>query len=202
MRTLDRELTTPHRVAVFEGGHTWLSSELAIEAVEWMELQAMKSGTRAKDERQIGMLFTKRSAGIDLLRDDTERYVATAALVADFDGLHDVTEPASRAEALAKTKAVKDGLKHDRESEDREARLTGEVYGLVRGAGQPGSRSESLHQLRLELVSIKKKSQTSEDSPERRMARRVLQGVYASVFEGGAGVDVGVRKLVEEIRGK
>ena len=47
MRQLDRTLTTPHRVAIFDGGHTWLSSELAMEALEWMELQAMKSGLRA-----------------------------------------------------------------------------------------------------------------------------------------------------------
>jgi hypothetical protein len=107
MRSLDRELTSPHRVVVFEGGHTWLSSELAIEAVEWMELQAMKAGSRPKDDRLIGMLFTKRSAGIDLLRDEKEKYVATAALATDFDGLRDVTELAARAAALAKTKAVK-----------------------------------------------------------------------------------------------
>ena len=47
MRLLDRALTSPHRLAIFDGGHVWLSSELAIEAVEWMELQAMKSGAQA-----------------------------------------------------------------------------------------------------------------------------------------------------------
>ncbi|HUP40875.1 MAG TPA: hypothetical protein VM115_12200 [Vicinamibacterales bacterium] len=40
MRRLVRELTTPHRLAIFNGGHVWLSSDLALEAVQWMELQA------------------------------------------------------------------------------------------------------------------------------------------------------------------
>jgi len=202
MRSLDRELTSPHRLVVFEGGHAWLSSELAIEAVEWMELQAMKAGSRPKDDRLIGMLFTKRSASIDLLRDEKEKYVATAALAADFDGLRDVTEVAALAATLAKTKAVKDGLKEDRDNDERESRLMAEVFGLERNAERPESRSDSLRQLRQQLISIKKKSAAKEDSAERRSARRVLQSMYASVRERGAGVNAEVRKLVEEIRGQ
>lgn len=202
LRSLDRELTSPHRVVVFEGGHTWLSSELAIEALEWIELQAMKSGARPKDDRLIGMLFTKRNAGIDLLRDEREKYVQTAALARDFEGLHDVTEAAARAAALAKTKEVKDGLKRDREIDEREGRLMAEVFGLERSAARPESRSDSLRQLRQQLAAIKKRSAAAEDSPERRSARRVLNSMYASVRERGGSVDPEVRKVVEEVRGK
>src|SRR5438093_557929 len=31
MRRLDAALTTPHHLAIFEGGHTWLSPDLAVE---------------------------------------------------------------------------------------------------------------------------------------------------------------------------
>src|SRR3984893_16076904 len=44
MRQLDQELSSPHRVVIFEGGHTWLPSSLAVEAVEWLELQASHPG--------------------------------------------------------------------------------------------------------------------------------------------------------------
>src|ERR1044072_5550567 len=44
MRLLDRALTTPHRLAVFEGGHTLPPATAALDAIEWLELQAMKSG--------------------------------------------------------------------------------------------------------------------------------------------------------------
>jgi predicted esterase len=37
MRQLDRFLTSPHRVVVFNGTHEWLPSDLAIEAMEWMQ---------------------------------------------------------------------------------------------------------------------------------------------------------------------
>jgi dienelactone hydrolase len=39
----------PSRLVVFDGGHTWLPTEFALTAVEWLEIQAMKSGLRDKD---------------------------------------------------------------------------------------------------------------------------------------------------------
>src|SRR6185369_4391101 len=41
MRLLDRALKTPHRVVIFEGGHTLPPAPVALEAIEWLELQAM-----------------------------------------------------------------------------------------------------------------------------------------------------------------
>src|SRR5207248_9970489 len=46
MRQLDRKLTSPHHLAIFNGGHTLPPDEIALEAIEWMELAAMKSGRR------------------------------------------------------------------------------------------------------------------------------------------------------------
>ena len=53
MRTFDRLVNTPHRVVIFEGGHTWLPSDLAVEAMEWLEIQAMKN-QRPRDEALLG----------------------------------------------------------------------------------------------------------------------------------------------------
>ncbi len=57
MRRLDRALTTPHRVGIFEGGQTWLSPDRAIEALKWMELQAMKSGLRPHDRALVDLAY-------------------------------------------------------------------------------------------------------------------------------------------------
>src|SRR5215472_2698759 len=45
MRQLDQELLSPHRVVIFEGGHQWLPSSLAVQAVEWLERQAVHADT-------------------------------------------------------------------------------------------------------------------------------------------------------------
>src|SRR5262249_57694153 len=56
MRQLDRALTSPHRLVVFEGGHTLPPDAVALEAIEWLRLLAMKSGTAKRDAAGSGRL--------------------------------------------------------------------------------------------------------------------------------------------------
>jgi dienelactone hydrolase len=179
MRALDRELISPHRVVIFEGGHAWLSSDLAVEAIEWMEIQAMRSGRRAKDPALIDRVFAKRSASIG-----PGDYVASVALAADFEGLHDVVP-------IAESKAVRDAIKHDRELEQREERLSVELNTLAQG---------DLRALRTQLKDLKKRAGAPDDSPDRRMARRIVAGFSMGVRESGPSVNPELRKLVEELR--
>jgi hypothetical protein len=53
----------PHRLAIFNGGHVWLPSELAVEAIEWMELQAMKTGLKPKDDGEIDRIVLVAQCG-------------------------------------------------------------------------------------------------------------------------------------------
>src|SRR2546425_5466293 len=64
LRLLDRALTTPHRVVIFEGGHTLPPDPVALEAIQWLELQAMKSCPRKRDEGLFGQIFGKRPRAI------------------------------------------------------------------------------------------------------------------------------------------
>ena len=54
MRITDRKLAklgVPHQILYFEGGHSWPPSLVALEAIEWLETQAMKAGRRPPDRR-------------------------------------------------------------------------------------------------------------------------------------------------------
>src|SRR5713226_1221937 len=53
------ELRALDRVVVTEGGHAWMSSETALEAVGWMEVEAMKSGRRARDGEMLDRIFAE-----------------------------------------------------------------------------------------------------------------------------------------------
>src|SRR5262245_56074187 len=70
LRTLDRTLTSPHRVAIFEGGHTLPPADVALEAIEWLELQAMKSRRRPRDEALIDQLLEKRQQDVAMSTSD------------------------------------------------------------------------------------------------------------------------------------
>ena len=60
MRLLDRKLSSPHFLAVFQGGHTLPPDDVAFDALEWMELQAMQSGRRNRDDALVGRILEKR----------------------------------------------------------------------------------------------------------------------------------------------
>jgi dienelactone hydrolase len=62
LKLLDNALKTPHRVAIFDGGHTLPPDDLAMEAIEWLELQAIRSGIRPLDDRFLQTLWDNRLA--------------------------------------------------------------------------------------------------------------------------------------------
>ncbi|MGH9723244.1 MAG: hypothetical protein ACRD8O_23790 [Bryobacteraceae bacterium] len=198
MRQIDRALTTPHRVVIFEGGHVWLSSELAAEAIEWMEIQAMKAGRRPREAALIERIFEARSAEISSLKNDKEICVALESLAADFEGLKDVSSIAARAVALKKQKGVKDALKKERDDEQREDRLTMSLVTLGDELADPLKRAANLAQLRNHLTKLARQANAADDSSERRLSRRVLRGLIAGSIERSRDPDL--KKLMDEIR--
>ena len=198
MRLLDRSLTTPHHVVIFEGGHTWLSSELATEAVEWMELQAIKSGRRERDAAVTDKLFARRVAQAAVQTNDKDTALALAALSSDFGGLKDVTEFARRETELRRSKAVREALKKDRSDEQHEQQLLGELAVLEGGIADPARHSASLMQLKDRLADLSRKSEAANDSAERRMARRVLRAALMGSVQRVK--DPEYRKLLDKYR--
>ena len=55
MKMLDNSVRSPHRVVIFDGGHTLPPDDLAMEAIEWLELQAIRSGIRQKDDALVSV---------------------------------------------------------------------------------------------------------------------------------------------------
>ncbi len=179
MRQLDHELSTPHRVAIFQGGHAWLPSELAMEAVEWMEVQAMKSGRSPRDEALLRKLFAARLAQASAQKDEVAEWEAISALAADFQGLQDVSKYAAQAQTLQQKKSVLDTLNKQHEDEEFEAQIGSELMDLQEGLQDgPSARSANFAQLKDRLTRLSEQANAPADSSERRMARRLMSGVF------------------------
>lgn len=200
MRLLDSAVISPHRLAIFEGGHAWPPSQTAAEAVEWMEIQAMKTGRRARDEALIDAIFAHRRQQAESQSNDLSLCLSLESLAADFEGLRDVTAFAARAAELRRQKSVKDALKNDRAEEQREDRIVTEFLELELGLADPATRSNNLSQLRSRLASLAKQSNVAEDSTGRRMARRILRGTFARSRE--LMNDAEYQKLLGEMRSR
>ena len=97
------EQGNPHRLVIFEGPHTWMPPALAREGVEWMELIAMRQGTRDRDQELIDRLY---SADLERARTVAEAGHALAAarrfreMESTYSGLHDSSEAKVAADQI------------------------------------------------------------------------------------------------------
>jgi predicted esterase len=183
MRRLDATLTSPHYLAVFDGGHTLPPDGVANEALEWLELQAVRSGRRPPDPRLIAALFASRLRRIDEASDELSRLRLLQASVQDFRDLHDVAALQSRAETLAGNAAVKKALADDRGMLDTEGRLLREALDTEARLRDPDARAASLARLQGMLENWSRAAGAAAASPARSQARRLLGAIAA----GAAG---------------
>jgi len=193
MDALDRNLESPHRVEIFEGGHAWLPADVAVDGVEWMEMQAMRSGLRPRDPRLIDAIFAKRLARADAQTTSLAKWRELQSVVVDFEGLADVAKVRVVAASLEHRPDVQRGLEAERIEEAREARTTEEVYGLRDrlASGEQGA----LPALKARVLRLSQQGNTPRDSSDRRIARRVLAGLRASSRDLA---DPELRRLLEE----
>ena len=181
MREMDRALKSPHRLAIFEGGYVWLPSAVAMQAVEWMEIQAMKSGRKPKDQAEIDAIFASRVAAADTSREDAASLAAASGIAEDFAGLEDVSRFAVRAAQLHTSRAVRDELKQEADLDIQEEQWGQVVRGEETLLGDPAQRETALKQLRGRWKKLSEMANLTDDTAERRMARRVLGGLSMGV---------------------
>ena len=179
MRLLDRKLKTAHRLAIFEGGHTLPPDAVAMDAIEWMELQAMKTGRRARDEALIDRLLAKRRAAIDAAQGPANTVRALEEATADFTGLRDVSVESRRLKELSRQPDVKKALSREVKSDDAEMQQLSEVFALEAALADPDRRGETMMTLRDRLSRLAKKASAPDESPDRSQARRVLRAITA-----------------------
>src|SRR5215813_6498536 len=129
-RALD-SIGSANRFVTFDGDHMWAPSDFCLMAVEWMELQAMKSGRRQRDEKLIAELFDKMAG--EARADESAKRVYEAflkydAIAKDFNGLRDVAEFAQKADELRSSKEVKDRLKQEKAAEQAQRQRSQEFF--------------------------------------------------------------------------
>lgn len=173
LRRVDRELDgakSPHRVVIFDGGHEWLPPALALEAVTWLELQAMKAGTRPRDDAWLAAQFSARRAAVPVAS-EIEAWRALKAIAADFKGLAETGEIEQRVAALAGSPAVRAAQKAERGRERAEDNVMEELTAAI-GDGLESAVKQIVAELKAKT-----------DPADRVMATRVLQGAASSCGE-------------------
>ena len=175
VRALERTLDSPRRVLIFEGGHTWLPIEAATDGIEWMELQAMASGARPRTQSLVDDLFARRLARAEALN-GLEQMRELQSIARDFGPFTNVTALNQRAASLAKQPDTMAALKTESDAAAREEKSTAAMLALLEELDIDGG----IDKLKALVTPLIEQSRAAEDSPSRRVARRLLTTLRAS----------------------
>jgi len=190
-KTLDN-LGVVHRIEVFSGGHDWAPENLSTAALEWMEIHAMKGGRREKDKALIDALFEnhmKETRDAEESGDLARAFHRWRSIVADFDGLRDVSEVGSKLRQLEGSKELKNALRQEEKREKRIEALVSEywralndVLGAIQtGQGGPMEIQQAVRELQLPYR--RKQAQENKETEEGIAAGRFVVGLLVQSRE-------------------
>jgi len=185
MRELDQRLlaaASPHRLSVFRGEHDWPPAALAREALAWMEMRAIRAGTRGAGPASLdaGALYRDDLEGARALEDDgrrTDAYRRYGAIASDFRGLVDTAQADARAKALAADPSLQKALGEERRRDDRDrSSLSALAARLRRSVGTSGTPLPPVARVagELQIPALRERAQHAASEDERLSAQRVL----------------------------
>jgi predicted esterase len=208
LKLLDEQLSrvnTPHLIATFAGRHEWLPSSLAIEALAWMELMAIRSGVRERDETLIESLWNeklKQASELENSGKPYEAYQVYLALSSSFKDLREVAVINRKLDQLRTNREVQDAARDEQQEIKKQREFEGQISSLVAATERvkvPDDGGSSLRnsqvsdegidpsmRLRAILNDLRRQSKAEQDSGTRRVARRVISGQYLALFERGS----------------
>ena len=178
-RILD-ELSIPNKLEIFEGGHVWAPEEVTIQAIEWLEIQAMKTGKKAKNDTLIDQLLNKRLEKAKSYKGNLlYSYSEYASLVTDFKGLTDISEFEKILLNLKDSKEFKQVIKQQKEQEEQERNTINQFLSLKANLSSLESRTLIIQELKNLIQNIKKQA----DEKGLTSAKRELGFFLANIYE-------------------
>ena len=162
-----------------------------------MELQAIKAGKRPRDDGFISATWQQLISDAKA-REESKKYFEAYQLYLDlaesFKGLRDVAEIETKVKQLGDSRELKAAIREEqaqiRKQRELESRLNSLIAGRDGGASvnQTEEGFDSANLLPKILSDLRKQSKASEDSTQRRVARRVLDGLFVGLIEQGIGL--------------
>ena len=171
-----------YRIRVFEGRHGWAPSDVWMEALNWMDLQAMIAGAQPKDQVRIHHALEDDLARAGQLRaagNSLEAFREYQAVIRDFSGLTDVASAKTQVDELRKDKALKAAEKEESRTIELQNEQSGWPSLQMQAIGAGNLNSSDFMALRNKIVGLKKQA------AESIVTTRVLGQIVVQAFESG-----------------
>ncbi len=194
MKKLDEALdkfSVPHHLAIFAGAHAWATAEVCTDAVEWLELQAMKTDKRPREQSIIEHVWQQqiqKARDYEAAQKFYAAYELYRSVTTDFQGLRNVQEDERKAAQLKEMRAVRRVLGDEQAQSKRQQRLADELVALALKRQDIEQNAIAANSFRKAVAALKTEARAAVDTSERRVARRVLSGVFAQFYEGATNL--------------
>jgi hypothetical protein len=172
----------PFRIAVFDGPHSWPPATICGEAVEWLELRAMRGGLRATDSGWVSTrLKTELARAAELERRGQweQALRLNEAIARDYGGWPTASVASARASALRENRTVTRHQAEARRLADRDkqqAKDLQKTLAWARSQGKPPTAETLARKLR---VSELQEAAERGDSLQAASASRLLARIWA-----------------------
>ena len=180
----------PYRVNVYSGTHQWATVPVMEDAVQWLQLKAMQTGSLTRDAALVDRQFQNLQKKAD---DAGEKHDALAQLaayeymVSDFTGLRDVSQASAKVAALKQSPAVKAALKNEQEQISEQLRIEREISPKLR-TYESGDVPDP-NALRIEILQamngLKDQAAHAKREEERLVRQRAFQVMMVEGMENG-----------------
>jgi hypothetical protein len=179
MRRLERDLDRakiPHRIATFEGAHDWAPSVLLVSAIEWMEVQAIRSGIRESSEAFIDESLRsgiRDAAAAEGAGETCDAVLQYESLCRDFAGLRDVADLQRKAEQLKGSKEFQQVARREQSEEESQNRWMNTLMNLKGTCIGAEDRAKALSDMNHAITDLNDRANKKDATRDRLVARRV-----------------------------
>ena len=182
-----------YRIRIFDGQHGWAPPEVWIEALNWMDIQAMSAGTLPHDPKRIQQTFAGTLSNARKFQSQNHPLAAVReyqSLVRNFRGLADVSDlraVETLLPELTKSKAVKAAEKEEASALDEQARMTASLSDQMQTIGAGDRDQVDVAELKGSIADLKKRADDSRNSTDVKalVLRRALGQLVVEAYESG-----------------
>ena len=159
-----------------------------------MELQAIKAGKRPRDDDFINVTWQRivsDARTLEEVKKFSEAYQLYRDLAQTFRGLRDVAEIETKVNQLGDSRELKTAIREEQIQIKKQRELEGRLNFLIvsrlrrTSLNQHDDEFDTENLLGRILSDLRKQSTAAEDSTQRRVARRVLDGLFVGLIEQG-----------------
>ena len=177
-----------YRIRVFEGEHGYAPPEIWMEALEWMDLQAMLSGALPRDPERVRASLDRqiaRARGLKAMGHVLEAARTYQFIVRDFASLATVDTVRNELAELDKDKSLKRAEHAEADSISEQVQLTQEASQQMRTISSGELSPVGFARVRGVIADLRRKVDSAKDPSGVLVERRALGGLVVEAFEAG-----------------